>query len=267
MLLLNHVKLIERLTEIGSRMPKFNYLSPALQSEDAALMQSASLSGIEAKIHVDLWNAIIDRKLKPGVKLEELVMCDIYGISRTVMRKVLMIMEQDGLVFLPPNKGAYVASPSLQSAFEMLEMSEALQTFVVQKIAANHASITASQFDRIAQHAKAEEKAEAGHDFRLLRRYDIEFGSLLCLVHGNGTLAREWERNASCLALALSLHQSVQPAGRQSDYSRQILARLTDGDAAGALALVRERIGQLKASLDTQSDGENVNLREILGLN
>ena len=102
-------------------MPKFNYLSPALQSEDAALMQSASLSGIEAKIHVDLWNAIIDRKLKPGVKLEELVMCDIYGISRTVMRKVLMIMEQDGLVFLPPNKGAYVASPSLQSAFEMCQ--------------------------------------------------------------------------------------------------------------------------------------------------
>ncbi|HEV7322416.1 MAG TPA: GntR family transcriptional regulator [Ensifer sp.] len=237
-----------------------------MQAEDAASMQYTSLSGIEAKIHVDLWNAIIDRKLKPGVKLEELVMCDIYGISRTVMRKVLMIMEQDGLVFLPPNKGAYVASPSLQSAFEMLELSEALQTFVVDRIAANRASIPSAQLDRLAQHTKAEEKAETAHDFRMLRRLDIEFGILLCLVHGNGTLAREWERNASCLALALSLHQSVQPAGRQSGFSRQMLERLAAGDATGAVALVRERTSHLKSSLDTQPDDENVNLREILGL-
>lgn len=246
-------------------MPKFNYLSPALQAEDAASMQCSTLSGMEAKIHVDLWNAIIDRKLKPGVKLEELVMCDIYGISRTVVRKVLMIMEQDGLVFLPPNKGAYVASPSLQSAFEMIDVSDALLTFIVDRLASNHAAIPSTQFDRLAQHAKAEEKAEAAHDFRLLRRLDIEFGSLLCLVQGNRTLAREWERNASRLALALSLHQNVRVAGRQSEFSTRMIERLTSGDATGALALVRERIAQMKGSLDSQPDDENVNLREILG--
>src|SRR5690349_9968000 len=131
------------------------YLSPALQGEDAISRLVAPLAGVEAEVYNDLWNAVIERKLKPGAKIEELVLSEIYGVSRTVVRKVLVIMEQEGIVSLPLNRGAYVASPSFRDAQELLEATTAMLATIVEELAMHPDRITANHVLKLVEHSMA----------------------------------------------------------------------------------------------------------------
>ncbi|OKP62046.1 hypothetical protein BTE77_35965, partial [Ensifer adhaerens] len=134
------------------------FLSPALHTQDALALVTAPLGGVEGKIYNNLWNAVIDHKLRPGTKIDEAVLGEIYGISRTVIRKVLFIMEQEGIVHLPVNRGAYVASPSREDAEQLLEAIETLLLAFAQKLASNPQAISAKDRERLERHLEAEAK-------------------------------------------------------------------------------------------------------------
>lgn len=89
----------------------------------------------EALIYDRLWNAILDRKIRPGTKLAEDEIGAAFNISRTVIRKVLFIMEEQGIVHLPPNRGAYVATPTPEDAQEVLEATRVIAMHVVGELA------------------------------------------------------------------------------------------------------------------------------------
>lgn len=57
--------------------------------------------------------------LKKGDKIVEKTLCQAMGISRTPFREALHILSSEGLIQLVPNKGAYVAEPSMQDIREM----------------------------------------------------------------------------------------------------------------------------------------------------
>ena len=50
----------------------------------------------------------------PGEKiLSEPELCDLYGVSRTVVRQALRELEMDGIIFRRKGKGTYVAKPKI----------------------------------------------------------------------------------------------------------------------------------------------------------
>ena len=70
-----------------------------------------SMSG-SAKIQCldDLRNRILSLDIAPGSDLDELRLCDHYGISRTPLREVLQRLAGEGFLTLADNRGAKVAS-------------------------------------------------------------------------------------------------------------------------------------------------------------
>ena len=58
----------------------------------------------------DLRNRILSLDIAPGSDLDELRLCDYYGISRTPLREVLQRLAGEGFLTLADNRGAKVAS-------------------------------------------------------------------------------------------------------------------------------------------------------------
>lgn len=95
----------------GTATPK-RYISEALQTFPDIAHHTAPLVGVGATIYNRLWRSIISGRLKSGTKMSEDVICKIFSVSRTIVRKVLVIMEQEGIIEQPINYGTYVATPT-----------------------------------------------------------------------------------------------------------------------------------------------------------
>ena len=68
------------------------------------------------QIYERIYTAIIEQALRPGSKLGEEALCGIFGVSRTLVRRVLHRLAGEHVVELLPNRGAFVARPSIAEA-------------------------------------------------------------------------------------------------------------------------------------------------------
>lgn len=65
--------------------------------------------------------------LKKGDRLLEEPMCQAMGVSRTPLREALRILSSEGLIELIPNKGAYIAQPSIEDIEKMFFVMSILE--------------------------------------------------------------------------------------------------------------------------------------------
>lgn len=70
---------------------------------------------------------ILDGELEPRSRVNELELCERFGISRTPLREAIKILATEGLLELLPNRGARVASISERELDEMLEVVAGLE--------------------------------------------------------------------------------------------------------------------------------------------
>lgn len=241
------------------------YLSPAMHDQDALSLISAPLVGIEARIYNNLWNAVIDRALRPGTKLEEAALCEIYGVSRTVVRKVLVIMEQEGIVSLPLNRGAYIAHPSPRDASELCEVVVMMATHLITGLANRSRDITPEQRHKLEIHVQAEAEATRNGDYHTARRLRVEHGTLLSLIYGNHILAASFERHLSRLMLALSAYQRAPVPNGGVEYTAALNQRIIAGETDAAVKVFLEFMDAVRKSMDFAADDTAVDLRAILG--
>ena len=80
-----------------------------------------------------LRQAILDFELKPGQRLVERELMEQLAVSRTTVREALRELTSEGLVTVVPQRGAVVATPSLDDAVDLYEVRAALESLVVQR--------------------------------------------------------------------------------------------------------------------------------------
>jgi DNA-binding GntR family transcriptional regulator len=68
------------------------------------------------EIYGRIQKAVLEHRLAPGTKLIEERLAEVSGVSRTKIREVLNKLAHEGLVELVPNRGAFIASPSVEQA-------------------------------------------------------------------------------------------------------------------------------------------------------
>lgn len=239
------------------------FVSPALRGTDITSFLTVPLSGVEADIYNGIWNAVINRKLRSGVKLDEAVLGEIYGVSRTIIRKVLIIMEQEGIVSLPPNRGAYIASPSREEGEEVLEAISVLYQHFVRKLAGNPKDLTDEDRQRLEEHFEAEARANAEGDSHTAQRMRGELGTLLGLLTGNTILAGMMARYMIRGVMALALHQQ-RAVQNTASLGRTIWDFILKGEPESAAETVRSYTNSLHQSIQAGQRSEAEDLRAIL---
>jgi DNA-binding GntR family transcriptional regulator len=162
---------------------------------------SATANAIHARIHA----AIVEQQLPPGTKLREESLCEIFGVSRTLIRRVLQRLAGEQVVEAWPHRGAFVARPSVDEAREVFAARRALEAHVVAHLSQG---LTAAAAERLRRHVVREQQAQAaGHRRRLIRRSG-EFHVLLAELAGNRVIARFLRELISRTSLIIAVYEA-----------------------------------------------------------
>ncbi len=72
-------------------------------------------------------NAIAVGRLKPGERLPERELCEMTGVSRTLVREALRQMESEGLIKVIPHRGPIVAHVTVEEAEGIYQVRRELE--------------------------------------------------------------------------------------------------------------------------------------------
>lgn len=86
-------------------------------------LQGEVTSRLRAEIVEGIW--------PPGSRLQERILCERYGVSRSPLREAFQVMAKEGLLELLPGRGAVVTRPTMTDAVENSEILTALETLAI----------------------------------------------------------------------------------------------------------------------------------------
>ncbi|WP_210454840.1 GntR family transcriptional regulator, partial [Pantoea ananatis] len=92
-----------------------------------SLQTAPDLHDKDESIFQALMTAIVEHQLLPGSKLPEEALAEVFGVSRTGIRKVLQRLAAVQMVTLTPKRGAHVACPTVEEAQQIFRTRALLE--------------------------------------------------------------------------------------------------------------------------------------------
>lgn len=225
----------------------------ARAAADAARPDSTRL------IAESITTAIVERRLKPGTKLAEQKLADIFDVSRTLVRQALNQLSRDRLVTLEPARGARVAEPGVEEARQVFEVRNMLEAAMVRKLCGR---LSAAQLAELRTHLKDERAALARTDVSGRTRLLADFHIVLARMLGNDALAELLGDLLSRCSLIALMYQSAHSAERSYEEHVAIVAALERGDARAAVKLMEDHLHNVERNL--QLDPRAPDLSQVL---
>ncbi|MBE0589746.1 MAG: GntR family transcriptional regulator, partial [Hydrogenophaga sp.] len=107
---------------------------------------------------------LVEGELPPGSKLNERVLCEQLGVSRTPLREAIKLLAAEGLVALEAGRGAFVPVPSPDDIAQTFDVIAVLEGLAAERAAAyiteaQLSELQALQFDMQAAFERRDLKA------------------------------------------------------------------------------------------------------------
>lgn len=206
-----------------------------------------------------LRQAIIEQRLQPGTRLPEDAIGDAFGTSRTIAREALGRLAVEGLVELKPNRGAFVANPSLDEGRDTFTVRRGLERTVAEMLAGHLRPAEAEALKAFV----AQERRASGRDDKEAIRLAGEFHLLLARLTGNALLARYVTEVVSRCSLILAMYGRPHSAECGVREHEEIVDALIAGDGPLAMRLMDDHVSQVasRASLEPKPERD---IRELL---
>ncbi len=230
--------------------------------EDALLKNDES-GDVEERIYRAVFDSVMSQRLKPGTKLPEAPLCELFQVSRSVVRKVLQKLEHDHIVQLRPNRGAIVAVPTREETRQIFEARRALEAAIVHLVTER---ATARDLKALREQLRAEHEAMHRYDQPAWARLASAYHLRLAELSGNPILQRYLSEIVSRCSLIVAVHQPPGNAACEHDEHERIVDCIAKGDAAGAVKLMDQHLRELEQHLMLVSPGDEQSLARLLGL-
>jgi DNA-binding GntR family transcriptional regulator len=213
------------------------------------------------EIHLALRRAIIEQALEPGAKLAEDTIGEQFHVSRTIARRALELLASDELVEFRPNRGASVASPTLEQARDLFAVRIDLERIVAKRICGK---LSKANVARLKKHVAAEDQALRHNrpDYIRLAAY---FHVLLAELSGSPQLLRYLTQLVWRSALVLRLHGRPRWHICNVQEHLDLIAALEMGDNARADRLLTAHLESvLTRALEGATIEGEASLAEVL---
>ncbi len=212
-------------------------------------------------IYRSISDAIIEHRLKPGARLREDALSEVFGISRTGIRKILQRLALEQLVTLTPRRGASVTRPTADEAKDVFDARQMVECGLMPEVARR---ITAADLERLRDMERRERQALKGGEQSTAIKLSAAFHGELARLSGNATLAAFVEQLCSRSSLILAVYGNPGHLGCESHDHDDLLRHLESGDGERARAFMGRHLKAIEASLSIHEPAdESPDLYEI----
>jgi DNA-binding GntR family transcriptional regulator len=94
-----------------------------LRPEDGRLLSE--------KIASEIRSAVLSGEMRPGMRIRQELLAAHFGASRIPVREALKQLENEGLVVLAPNRGAWIADVNSEESIEVYKIREAVEPLAI----------------------------------------------------------------------------------------------------------------------------------------
>jgi DNA-binding GntR family transcriptional regulator len=185
-------------------------------------------------IHAYLRECILDGTLTPDTKLSQVALARQLGISRTPLREVLRMLQEEGLVEIEPNQRTRVAGLDPQELDDVYASRILLETLALSMTLGHFGPAARKEARRL---LTAMRRAARSGDFSAWFAAHTEYHRVLTAGAGEA-LQRQLSTLADRTTRYIRIYQLSDPGSWQAagdvEHSA-ILEAVADGDEAGAL--------------------------------
>jgi len=197
---------------------------------------------VRRQVEERLREAIITSRFMPGEHLSDRMLCDLFGVSRGVIREAVRLLEAEGLIVVVPNRGPFVAYLSAAEATQVYEVRGVLEALAGQGFAARASNEEIAELRAVFEEIAA---TRPGADRLVLLGLKRRFYDVLLRGCRNSYVARMLDqllnRNSQLRATTLSdptrLPHTVEEI-------RRIVEAVERRDAEGAWQACRDHVAQ-----------------------
>ena len=167
-------------------------VSAALRKSVGSLDESDGVNkkggALGRDISADLETQIVEGRLAPGEKLDEVALGNHYSVSRTPVREALRSLAAKGLVAFQPRMGAIVAQPTVGEVMDLFEVVAELEG-VTARLACERMDVTDEK--RIIDAHQACQNAASAFDPEKYYRTNGEFHASIQMAAHNAMLVEQ----------------------------------------------------------------------------
>ncbi|MDH6147532.1 MULTISPECIES: GntR family transcriptional regulator [Paraburkholderia] len=214
-------------------------------------------------IYRRILTAVMEHRLLPGTKMVEEKLAGVFKVNRTQIRKVLARLTHEGIVTTIPNRGAYIASPSVQDARHIFQARRILEPALIRTLVER---ADKDDFRRLHAHIAKERAARDKGDKHAVIRLSGEFHLLIAEMVGSPPLTKLMRELASLTCLIILLFDSPNVPACPNHEHTEIVELMQKGDLTAAVAAVIGHLDHIEATLDLSlPEDMEVDLSAIFG--
>jgi DNA-binding GntR family transcriptional regulator len=226
----------------------------------ASSAEPAEREATQDDVYEKITVAILEHRLHPGTKLAEERLAEIFGVSRARVREVLARLAHEQVVELIPQRGAFVAKPSIEQTRDVFEARRLVEPAVVRRLVT---TLSPEKIKPLKAHLKLEEDARRRDDKRAIVRLSGQFHALLAELAGNSAYARMMRELSTLTCLAIVLYDAPTSTSCRADEHSLIVDAIARGDAKAAEALMREHLDHIESGMTLEAEAQEPDLAAI----
>lgn len=227
-------------------------------------LNSSTKSGSsDQRIVEHIRSAVLMQRLPPNTKLPEITLGEVFGVSRSVVRKALTRLAAEHVVSQRPNQVARVRAPSVEETRETFAARRLIEGEIV---ALQAGKLDAKTLAELQTHVDGEKQAYAHKDEPARIEHSLTIHHLLAEHASNsifGTMLTDLILRTS-IVIALYKRPTLASCYLEGDHS-MLWEHLASGDGEAARQCVHDHLYSLEALLDLSPRGKNTDLKAILG--
>ena len=220
---------------------------PPASNSDVKQPATKRVGRTDERIHSDIYAAIINHQLRPATPLHEDALASAFGVSRTIIRKVLQRLSHEKLVELIPNKGAVVARPSVEEARQVFQARRMVECMLVSRLAPTIADEAIKRLEAIVD---AEAESQEQHDKRRRLQFSGDFHRELASIAGNDVLRDFVHELISRSSLIIALYESPGAVPCSYEEHKQIVEALKSHDPDVVSRQMDTHLRHIEAQID-----------------
>lgn len=204
-------------------------------------------------VYQALLTAIVEHQLPPGSRLPEEALADVFGISRTGIRKVLQRLAAVQMITLTPRRGAHVASPDAQEARDIFHTRSLLESANLPAVIAHCQPPHLAALERLLEE---ERQAHHQHNGTAAIHLSAAFHIQLQAISGNQVLTDLVTRLTQRSSLVIAVWGSPWQQGCRCDHHDRLVDYLRAKRLTSLTDAMQQHFQHILASLRFERGGE-----------